>query len=246
MATVWVSATELTAAIPSSLTGPPAGSLTVNVYVQNSDGSLSAIVPFTVQFAWPVAKFQSWTSIVAVCAEVPNFKRGGNIADSTIEQWMRSVAQAINGALVRRGLSLNPAVWQQAAAATGNPAPSGWLEMVNRLGAAARLAGAVGGQFTAGKFGLAVQLKADYDREMKLLDDGLYDMLFDPNAAQIDTGPYFGAGAMVDPATGLPVQAFTRESVDGGPVQTSPGPAADPDDAPGVGGSGPGNGPQGF
>lgn len=248
VATVWVSATQLTAAIPSSLSGPSAGSLVVNVYVQNADGSLSAIVPFTVQFAYPAAEYQSWTNIGAVCAEVPNFKRGGNIADSTIEQWMRSVAQAINGSLIRRGLSLDPAVWQQAAQATGNPSPAGWLEMVNRLGAAARLAGAVGGQFTANKFGLAVQLFADYEREMGLLDDGMYDTMFDPNAAQIDTGPYFGAGSMTDPNTGLPVNAFTRESVDGGPVQTSPSPAADTEDAPGVGGPGPagGGGPLGF
>src|ERR1022692_306504 len=234
VATVWVSATQLTAAIPANLSGPPAGALVVNVYVQNADLSLSGILPFTVLFPWPVAEYQSWTTLVAVCAEVPNFKRGGNIADPTIEQWMRSVAQSINGAMIRRGLSLNPADWQAPGSTTGNPAAAGWLEQVNRLGAAARLAGAVGGQFTAGKYGLAVQLMADFMREFELLENGDYDKLFNPQAATIDVGPFFGAGVMTDPNTGLPVNAFTRESIDGGPVQNSGG--VNTDDAPPVGG----------
>jgi hypothetical protein len=202
------------------------------------------ILPFTVQFPYPVAEFQSWTNIGAVAAEVPGFKRGGNIADSTIEQWMRSVAQSINGALIRRGLSLLPSVWQQAAVATGNPTPAGLLELINRYGAAARLAAAAGAQFTAGPFALATTLKADFLREFQMLEQGMYDMLFDPNAATADTGPYFGAGAMTDPCSGLPVNAFSRESIDGGPATSSPG--ADEDDAPGVGGPLPGGGPIPF
>lgn len=219
-ATTYVSGAQLQATIPASLAGPSAGSLVVNVYVQNADGSLSGIVPFTVQFPWPVAEQQSWTNIGAVCAEVPNFKRGGNIQDSTIEQWMRSVAQSINGALIRRGLSLNPASWQQPDPATGNPGPAGLLEQINRLGAAARLAGAVGGQFTAGKYGLAVQLNEDYLRELKLIEGGEYDKLFNPAAATMDVGPFFGAGDMSD-GNGNPVNTFSRESTDGGPPLTA-------------------------
>lgn len=230
VATIWVSATELQATIPATLSGPPAGALAANVYVVNSDGSLSAILPFTVQFPWPVADPQCWTTLAAVAAEVPGFKRGGNIQDSTIEQWMRSVAQSINGALIRRGLSLNPADWQPAGT-TGNPAAAGWLEQVNRLGAAARLAGAVGGQFTAGKYGLAVTLNADYMREFELLEAGEYDKLFNPLAATMDTGPYFGAGAMTD-ADGNAVNAFSRESVDGGPPLDNTSSTPDQDDAP--------------
>jgi hypothetical protein len=235
VATVWVSATQLQATVPASLSGPPAGTLVVNVYVKNSDGSLSVVIlPFTAKFPYPAPEYQSWTSLVPVCGEVAGFKRGGNIADSTIEQWMRSVAQSINGALIRRGLSLNPADWQQPDPVSGNPGPGGLLEQINRLGAAARLAAAVGGQFTGGKYGLATQLSADYMREFALLENGDYDKLFNPAAATVDTGPYFGAGAMTDPNTGAPVNAFTRESIDGG--SQSANESVDQDDAPGGGG----------
>ncbi len=228
-AATFVSATQLQTVIPAGITGPPGG-LGVSVYVQNPDSSISGILTFQCIMPYPEPQTspdnsQSWTTIDAVCGEIPSFKRGGNIPDSSIFIWMRSVAQKINAIFIRRGLSLNPADWQPAstnpggtAAATGLT-PAGWLEMVNRLGASARLARMVGGTFTAGKWNLAEQLATDYQNEMDALENGDMDKLFNPGATTMDTGPQFQSGDMTD-GQGDATNAFTREGVDGGPPLT--------------------------
>ena len=43
--TVWVSATQLTAAIPADLAGDQGAVITISVYVQNADLSISALLP---------------------------------------------------------------------------------------------------------------------------------------------------------------------------------------------------------
>jgi len=234
VATTYVSATELTATIPADLTGPP-GSLAVSVYVENPDSTISGIVIFQALMPYPETQAppdnsQSWTTIDVVCGELPNFKRGGKIPDSQILTWMRSYCTKIMAVFVRRGLSLNPADWQPANSnpdPSGTPAttgltPQGWLEMVNRYGAAARLARAVGGEFTSGKWNLAESLAEDYTKEMEALEAGEMDKLFNPQATTLDTTPQFVSGDMTD-GQGDATNAFARENVDGGPpVQGNP------------------------
>jgi len=210
--TTFVSAGELEAAIPADLVGPAGGSAIVSVFVQNEDGSRSAIVSFTVAFPYPSSSLQSWTNIEAVCGEVPGFRRGGRIQDATIEGWMRSIAQTIAGAMVRRGLSLDSTAWQQPDAATAMPTAAGVLELINRYGAAARLAGAMASDFTAGEWGLAKSLQRDFERELKALGDGGYDKLFRPAAATVETGTQF-AGGDIETDDGEAEQAFSKNQV---------------------------------
>jgi IPT/TIG domain len=199
VATTFISATELHATIPSDLTGPQGGTMTLSVYVQNSDSSLSGILPFTLRFPYPVSSLQSWTTVDAVAAEVPGFKRGGRIGDPTIEQWMRSVAQSIGGAMLRRGLSLKSSDWAQPDPSSLQPTPAGVLELINRLGAAAQLAAAIAADFTSGEWGLAKRLEARYQTEFQALAGGGYDKLFSPSyAVTEEIGPQFGGGNVTD------------------------------------------------
>jgi hypothetical protein len=209
--TTFVSAGELHAVIPADLALTEGGS--VSVYVQNEDGARSAIAQFTItQPAYPVATLQSWTNIDAVCGEVPGFKRGGRIQDTTIEGWMRSIAQSIAGAMLRRGLSLKPSDWQQPDASTSMPTPAGVLELINRLGAASRLAATVAGEFTQGEWGLAKALTRDFERELKALQDGGYDRMFRPGAATVETGQQFAGGDIVN-SGGDAENAFSKDQI---------------------------------
>jgi hypothetical protein len=209
VATTFVSATELRATIPADLVGPAGGSSQVAVYVQNEDSSTSAIQLFIVQYPYPSASLQCWTNVEAVCGEVPSFRRGGRIQDAIIEGWMRSVAQSIAGVMLRRGLSLDSADWQQPDATTAMPTPAGVLELVNRLGAAARLAGAIASDFTSGEWGLAKTLRADFERELRTLAEGGYDKLFRPAAATLDSDAQF-AGGDLETDDGDAMPAFTK------------------------------------
>ncbi len=212
VATTRVSAEELRANVPADMVGPAGGSMTVAVFAQNPAGERSAILPFTVVFPYPASDLQCWTTTEAVCGEVPQFKRGGVIADSAIQVWMRSVAQSIAGAMLRRGLSLKAADWQQPDAATAIPSPAGVLELINRLGAAARLASAIGAQMSDGEWGLAKNLQREYEREMKSLREGDYDKLFRPAAATIETGGQ-ASGGDIETDHGDAEQAFSKGQV---------------------------------
>jgi hypothetical protein len=181
----------------------------VGVFVRNADGSASQALPFSVLF--PVARLQSWTDVGRVAGEVAGFARGGNISDAQIQTWIESVAQSIAGAMMRRGLSLDPATWQLPGTAA-DPAPVGVLEMINRLGAAARLAAAIAGQWTSGEWGLAKGLTADYQREMAALSRGDYDKFFRPQAATVESGPLLAAGDTSRP-DGRPSNEFRKEQV---------------------------------
>jgi len=210
--TVVVGATSLTAAIPLDVLGAAGTDVVVMVFVLNADGSKSAGLPFTVKL--PADHLQTYTTIEAVCGEVVGFKRGGNIPDAIILGWMRTIAQSINGALLKRGLPLDASLWQQAAAGSGQPAPSAVLDMINRLGAAARLATVVGSQFTAGESGLGKNLQAEYFRELKALKDGDYDKLFLPAAATMLSGPHLAVGDVSKPdGSGDPDQAFSKDQI---------------------------------
>ena len=212
VATTWVSAAELRAAIPADLEGPQGGQISVKVFIRNADLSDSDPLPFSVIYPYPWPALQTWTNIVAVCGEVPAFKRGGRVSDDTLRGWMRSVAQSIAGAMLRRGLSLSPADWQQPDAETALPTPAGVLELLNRYGAAARLAAAIAGDFTQGEWGFAKVLQREYERELAALRDGAYDKLFRPAAATVETGTLVGGGDIAA-STGDAAQAFSREQV---------------------------------
>jgi len=209
--TTYVSATSLTAAIPADLVGPPGGEMVIAVFVENVDGSRSASLPFTIRFA---ALHQGWTTVAAVCAEVPGFKRAGTrIPDATIEGWIRSGAQVIAGVMLGRGLSLDSTAWQPVTEITGMPSPAGVLEMINRLGAAARLAATVAADFAAqGEWPLAKNLQDCYTRELGRLEKGAYDKLFRPAAATRETGGQLAVGDLSD-SQGEPERSFTKDQV---------------------------------
>ncbi len=184
--TTWVSATQLTAVIPADLTGPEGRSMLVAVYVSNPDGTSSAQQIFTVLFP---STLQTYTTIDLVIGEVPGFSRGGGIPDSTIFQWLKTTAQALNGMLARRNLPLDPSQWAQPDPTTGQPNPQAILENIVRLGVAAKLAAAVQAQFGTADSGLAKSLNAAYMAECKLVMAGEYDPMFNPaRAATVETG----------------------------------------------------------
>lgn len=203
--TTFVSAVQLTAAIPADLLASGAPSLALSVFVQNPDGLRSAALTFTVVFA-PLA--QAWTTVDRVAKEVPGFHRGGRIDDATIENWIRSIAQSIAGAMLRRGLPLDPAQWPTPDPSTGIPAAIGVLELINRLGAAAPLAAAIASDFTSGEWGLAKSLEQRYQSERKALASGDYDCLFKAAAPTIETTASLSTG---DTADSQP--AFTKDQV---------------------------------
>jgi hypothetical protein len=191
VATVYVTPTTLTATIPEDLGGADGTSLAIGVYVRNGDGSASAALPFTVQF--PTTRLQAYTTVDAVAGEVPGFLRGGKITDAQIGNWIRTTAQEINGAMLRRGLPLDPTQWQPAGNAA-SPDPADVLEMLNRVGAAAALAAAIGSQFGAGEYAIAKTLAGIYARMLASLKAGDYDKLFRPSAATVESEPLLAAG----------------------------------------------------
>lgn len=206
--TEWISEGEVRAEIPAGLTGPAGGSITVAVFVETAEGERSGTLPFVVVF--PATRLQGWTDIEAVCGEVPGFLRGGRIGDSTIETWMRSAAQEIAAAMLRRGLSLDPASWQQPGT-DAMPSPAGVLELINRYGAASRLAAAIAGD-VQGEWSLARDLRAEFGRQLKALVAGDYDKLFRPGAATVDAGPQAGMGELTNSA-GDVERAFSKTKV---------------------------------
>jgi hypothetical protein len=210
--TAYGDSTSLQATIPADLSGPEGGTMLVSVFVMNSDASISNQVTFTVIF--PALDLQTWTSIELVCGEVPGFQRGNlTISDANIRAWMKSIAQAVAGAMLRRGLSLDPTQWQQGAAGTNFPSPVGVLEQIVRSGAAARLAGTVGSQFSAsGEGALAKDLRNAYAAEMALLNAGQYDKLFKPSSATVESGQ-LAFGGDVATTSGNSTQAFTKQKV---------------------------------
>jgi hypothetical protein len=125
---------------------------------------------------------------------------------------MRGIAQTINGSLLRRGLSLDSTKWTQPDASTSMPSAAGVLELMNRYGAAARLAAAVAGDFGQGEWGLAKDLVRNFEREMKRLDDGGYDKLFNPAAATVETGGQVRVGD-IETDEGTAEQAFKKTQV---------------------------------
>jgi hypothetical protein len=183
-----------------------------SVFVQNPDLQRSGIVAFVIVFPYPAGALQCWTTVEAVCAEVPSFRRGGRIGDAAIETWIRSIAQSIAGLMMRRGLSLNSSDWQQPDPGTLLPTPSGVLELINRLGAAARLAGAMAADVSAGEWGLTKALQRDYERELGALRDGQYDKLFRPAAATVESGTLVAGGDMTDDS-GEVERAFEKGQV---------------------------------
>jgi hypothetical protein len=209
VATTYVDPTSLTATIPEDLMGAGGTSLAIAVWVMEADGSHSGTVVFTVEF--PATELQTWTTVEAVCGEIPGFQRGGRIKDEQILVWMRSIAQSIAGVMLRRGLSTDPATWE-APGTAGAPAASGVLELINRLGAAARLAAAVASEFGTGEWGVAKNLERAHEREFKGLEGGQYDKLFRPGAATVESGPGL-CGGETDLEDGSSSARFTKGQV---------------------------------
>jgi hypothetical protein len=206
------SGSTLQGAIPSNLSGPSGGTMLVSVFIQNPDGSLSNMLPFTVEF--PATALQAWTTIDQVCAEVPGFSRGGQISDDTITRWMVSISQSITGVLLQRGLPLNPTLWQQPDPNSITPSPAAVLEQIARFGAAARLASAISSQFASGPGGwsYATNLQTAFASEFRALQSGVYDKTFFPAAATVDANPTL-AGGEVFTHSGNAEQAFRKGKV---------------------------------
>ena len=207
----FVSSTQLTAVIPSDIVGPEGGTMAVAVFVLNPDGGMSGTQLFTVQF--PRTALQTWTTVELVCAEVPEFVRNTRVDDATILNWMRSIAQTVCGVMLKRGMSLDALQWATADAGSALPSPAGVLEQIVRLGAAARLASVISGNFSAGgEWGLATNLTKAFAGEMKMLGEGVYDKLFLPSAATVNVGPSF-SGGNVTTKDGCSTQAFRKQEV---------------------------------
>jgi hypothetical protein len=205
--TAYVSATQLTVQIAADLAGPAGGSMAVGIYVVGGDGSTSGVQMFTVEF--PAAQLQTWTTLEAVCSEVPGFQRWGQITDKQIQTWMTSMAQPVAAIMARRGLPINPALWPQP-----DPGvlltPAGLLEMINRLGAAARLAAACASLFTQVDWAIRKTLQQAYDDECRTLLSGDYDRWFLATAATLETLPELAAGGMTD-SDGKPDTKFRKD-----------------------------------
>jgi hypothetical protein len=208
--TTYLSATTLSAEIPGDLVGAAGTSLAVGVYVRNEDGTASAAVTFTVLF--PAEKLQSWTTVDKVVKAVPGFKRGGQIGDDDIQEWIAETAQEVAAAMVKRELPIDPAAWP-ACDAAAFPTPQGLLEMINRAGAAACLAAAIASNFSAASpWAVQTGLQKQYDRQLAALKAGDYDKLFRPGAATVESGPLLAAGD-TSLADGTPSAVFTKDQV---------------------------------
>jgi hypothetical protein len=205
--TIWVDGNQLQATVPVDIVGPAGTSQPIAVFVRDAEGKTSTVLLFTVEF--PATTLQTWTTIDAVCGEVPGFERGGTITDEQILTWMRSVAQAIAAVMFKRGLSLDPSQWQQPDD-TVTPTPAGVLEMLNRLGAASRLAAAIASQWGDKEWAVTTNLTQSYDDEMLTLREGDYDKLFAPSSVTVETGPQFSAGDMTN-YEGRTERAFRKE-----------------------------------
>ena len=206
VATTYVDAGTLTAEIPAELAGAGGTQLGIGVFVRNADGSVSNGLVFTVVF--PAAILQGWTSVEQVAAEIPGFARGGRIKDTDIQTWIRSVGQEIAAEMLRRGLSLDPATWTGSGTA-GSPDPVDVLEMIDRMGAAARLAAAVGANMP-GEWGVTKNLERAYLRQLAALRAGDYDKIFLPGAATVEPGPQVSCGDMTR-SDGASSTAFRKE-----------------------------------
>jgi hypothetical protein len=206
--TVFEDALTLQAKVPE-IAGAAGTSMQIGVFVLGDDGTVSNVLAVTVEL--PADRLQTYTTIGAVCGELPAFVRGGKISDATIRGWMKTAAEAIRAALLRRGLPIDPTQWP-AAGLDGTPSPGSQLELINRMGAAARLAYAAASMFGTGDTGFAKALQKQYDDAMGQLQSGAYDHLFRVGAATAESGPLLSAGDMTDDA-GNPTSAFTKERV---------------------------------
>lgn len=212
----WLTTTEvmnetwLKSWIPSTLTGADGTTQTISIFVQNGDETTSGVLSFVVTFGTTTAG--GWTTLDLVVGEVPGFKWAPDITADKVAGWIRSVAQQINAAMLRRGLTLSSADWQQPDPVTGVPDPAAVLELINRYGAAARLAAAIGARFSTEKeWTLAKQLRADFEREYKALASGEYDKMFRPGSRTAETDTLAAAGETLDATTGEADPLFTRE-----------------------------------
>lgn len=208
--TTRVSATELRAAVPAEM--PFATNTAIAVWVINGDGLASAGILFTVMVPLAAGAAQAYTTVDAVAGEVPGFQRGAAISDKQIAQWCRSIAEAIRGAMLRRGLPVDPAGWA-ATGTAGAPNPVELLEHMNRMGAAARLSAAVGAMFSSGDLAITRSFQTEYDRYLKGLRDGEYDHLFRAGAATVESGPQLAAGDMTDESGAADEPAFRKGKV---------------------------------
>ena len=210
VATTFSSSTTLLATVPADLDGPPAGSMTISVYVQNADSSVSNYLPFTVLF--PAITLQAWTTIDRVAKSVPGFVRGAQITDDDIAEWISEAAQEIAAAMLKRALPLDSALWP-AADVAAFPTPQGLLEMANRAGAASLLAAAIASNFSAGSpWAPQVALQKQYERHLAAFRNGDYDKLFRSAAATIESGPLLAAGDLTT-ADGKPSTIFAKDKV---------------------------------
>ena len=200
-------ATELVFTLPANLPGQEQGALPCSVQVRNSDASFSGALNLLVSF-------RAWCSVSRVAGAVPGFARGGVIADRQILGWITDVGQAIRGAMLGRGYSLNPTDWQQPQAGSNDPEPADILEGINMLGAAAMLAAQIASQFSSGQFALQTSLEKRYTGALAMLRDGAYDKIFKPlTAVTAETGVQAGGGDMTNPDTGEADIAFTKDQV---------------------------------
>lgn len=134
----------------------------------------------------------SYTTLDAVAAPFPDFKRGGSNQepeDAQIQVWIDDSAGEIDARLKRRFSTVisSAASFDAWIAALGTDATA-LLEKFNRYGAAAELGHSLGMRVQSAEK-LAERYEARWDAMVAAFDNGDYDLLFDSLAATPDPRP---------------------------------------------------------
>lgn len=178
------SATKIAFQLPASLPGQAGGSIDLAVTVVNGDASASAPLIYTVTFI-------GWVTIARVAGSVPAWHRGGQISDDQVWEWIATRAQIVTGAMQKRGYPLDPSAWPSSGENGTSPEAMKLLSTLNRLGAAADLAEAIGGNFSTGRWGFAKSLSDQFDAMFRQFREGVYDHLFVATASTDSVDPTF-------------------------------------------------------
>jgi hypothetical protein len=141
----------------------------------------------------------SYCTVDDVCTAFPRFVRNatGSIQDTDIQGWIDDRKARIRGAFLARTIDPD--------ALTLTTDQTNFLRALNRDGAIADLGDALQGNVTLqpGEYSLAQEHRAGFEREIKEIKEGLYDVLFSVIARHIEIEPLLGgiAGGETDYST---------------------------------------------